>query len=60
MGFHCNGAIESDVIRAPEDFGGINVNHGFTAWAAKLTDENMAEAALVLRRAHLVHADGHG
>jgi len=53
-GFSLQWHIESDVIRAPEDFGGINVNHGFTAWAAKLTDENMAEAALVLRRAHFV------
>jgi len=53
-GFSLHWSITGRIITAPPVFAGITVDHGFTAWAADLTDEDLAEAALVLRRAHFV------
>jgi hypothetical protein len=41
-------------ILAPEPFAGRNLRHGFTDWAARSLDEDSCEAALALRRTHMI------
>ena len=53
-GFALEWRIADRIITAPVQFANINVDKGFSQWAAGLADEDLAEAALVLRRAHFV------
>ena len=43
-------------IAAPAPYAGVDLNHGFTAWARDLPTLDEAEAALVLRRAVFISA----
>jgi hypothetical protein len=53
-GFRMSLSLDDQTIVAPPEHAGIRLDQGFTSWAAGLADEDMAEAALVLRRAHMV------
>lgn len=53
-GFAMGWAIEGMAIIGPDNHAGVALDQGFTAWAASLPDEDSAEAALALRRAHMV------
>lgn len=45
---------EGRIILAPEAYAGIDLRQGFTDWAARTLDEDVCEAALILRRAQLI------
>lgn len=45
---------QKNYIVSPDRFAGIDMVRGFTDWAARTLDEELCEAALTLRRAHMV------
>lgn len=53
-GFQMDWIIANGTVLAPADCAGVDLDKGFTAWAAGMPDEDMAEGALALRRAHMI------
>jgi hypothetical protein len=43
--------MDATTVVGPQAYAGVNIGSGFTAWASSLADLDLAEAALVLRRA---------
>jgi len=53
-GFILHWRIDRNIICAPEPYARLNVGSGFTDWVSHTCDDDDAEAALTLRRAHFI------
>jgi hypothetical protein len=53
-GLRLDWQAQDDVILSPPLFAGVNLRIGFTEWVSKTLDDDQGEAALALRRVHMI------
>jgi hypothetical protein len=46
--------VRDDTILSPDDFEGVGLRGGFADWVAQALDDDLGEAALALRRVHMI------